>query len=75
MISDEECKKIISKLGWALGVSPKLITTRLLDDLDKNYIRHGLIDIVDLKKAVEVWRDNGMPDYAHGKDVPMKYER
>lgn len=75
MKTDSECKKLISSIGWELGVSPALITTRLLSEDDKNDIRSGSIDKVALKCAVEVWRDNGMPDYAHGKDVPMKYEK
>lgn len=75
MRTDSECKKIISEIAWSLGVSQALITTRLLSDDDKNDLRLGVLDIVALKRSVEVWRDNGMPDYAHGKDVPMKHEK
>lgn len=73
--SDEECKKIISKVAWELGVSPGLISTRLLDEQDKNDLRQGVLTKGALKCATEVWRDNGMPDYAHGKDVAMKWEK
>lgn len=74
-LSDSECKKIISQVAWSLGVSPGLISTRLLDDNDKNDLRLGLLTKESLKLAVEVWMGNGMPDYAHGKDEPMKYEK
>lgn len=62
MKTNEECKKILFTLGIQCGVSPKLISTRLLDDFDKDDIREGLIDISVLKRFVEVWRDMGMPD-------------
>lgn len=68
-------QKIISQVAWTLGVSPGLISTRLLDDNDKNDLRYGLLDCDALKCHVEAWKANGMPDYAHGKDVPMKYEK
>lgn len=67
MPSKEDCKKILSKLGFKLGVSPKLIATRLLDDDDKNDMMYGFINIEELELAVKVWMDNGMPDYVEEK--------
>jgi len=36
MKTPDECKKILFTVGIKLGVSPKLISTRLLNDLDKS---------------------------------------
>lgn len=72
MHSVTECKSIIFKCGLASGVSPKLISTRLLSDSDKTLMRKGLIEISLLKQFVEVWRDNGMPDQVSGrKELPI----
>lgn len=75
LLTKEECKKIISRVGFELGVSPKLIITRLLSDEDKNDMVVGFLKIEALKLNISVWMGNGMPDYAHGKTVPMKYDR
>ena len=75
MRTDSECKKIISQIAWEVGVSPALISTRLLSDDDKNDIRAGLIDRGSLRVAVEVWIKNGMPNYSKGLDIPMRYEK
>jgi hypothetical protein len=71
-MTKDECKKILSKLGFDLGVSPNLIATRLLGDQDKVDMMAGEIPIVSLRANIEVWRDNGMCDYAHGFREPMK---
>ncbi|CEG60939.1 hypothetical protein [Legionella micdadei] len=61
-LTDSECKKIIFNIGRELNLPPKLISTRLLDDFDKDAMREGLLEISILKRFVEVWRDMGMPD-------------
>jgi hypothetical protein len=66
LLTKEECKKILSRLGFKLGVSPRLISERLLSDQDKIDMLDGNFEISSLEASVEVWRDNGMPDYAHG---------
>lgn len=66
-MTEKECKKILFNIGIELGVSPRLIATRLLDDRDKADMMAGYLTIDALRTAVEVWRDNGMIDYAHGK--------
>ncbi len=75
VFTKEECKKILSKVGFKLGVSPNLIATRLLSDNDKKDMLEGDLSIVSLEEAVEVWRDNGMPDYAHGKTETYEAEK
>lgn len=82
MLTQEECRKILFRIGIKLGVSPRLIETRLLNAEDKSYLRSGHMTIVELEKAVEVWRGNGMPDLAHGcfeslesENKRLKYEK
>jgi hypothetical protein len=71
----DECKKMIFNVGIKLGVSPNLIATRLLSDLDKSDMLAGLINIVELEAHVEVWEGNGMPDYAHGLTETYEAEK
>ena len=68
----EECKRKLFKLGIKLGVSPNLISTRLLSKDDKDDMLNGLIPDESLETAVKVWMDNGMPDYANGSDERYK---
>lgn len=74
LITKEDCKKIISKLGIKLGVSPRLIGLRLLSNLDKNDMMAGDLSIEALESNICVWMNNGMPNYANGLTIPMKYE-
>jgi hypothetical protein len=75
MPTADECKKIISKLGFKLEVSPNLIATRLLSDDDKGDMMEGNLEISSLEAAVEVWRDNGMPNYASGRTETYEEEK
>lgn len=68
----EECKRMISKLGFELGVSPRLITTRLLDAKDKKDLVCGLLPVESLREGVKLWLKNEMPDYAHGQTQPYR---
>lgn len=43
--------------------------------LDKDDMLQGLISIESLIAFTEVWRDNGMPDYAHGKFETYEEEK
>jgi hypothetical protein len=49
-----------------VGVSPKLISNRLLSTQDKHDMINGLLDTNSLETGVRVWVDSGMPDYASG---------
>ncbi len=73
-LTKDECKKILFKIGIKLGVSPKLISERLLDDNDKCDMLNGDLSIASLEAATELWRDAGMPDYANGRSIPLKEE-
>lgn len=74
-LSDEECKDIIRRLGKRLNVEPKLITTRLMSDEDKQDMRDGNLPIKSLEVHIKVWISNGMPDYRHGKTEPLALEK
>ena len=72
MPTKEECQRIISKIGFELGVSPNLIATRLLSADDKADMMNGLIPIDALMTGVKCWMDAGMPDYANGRTSPYR---
>jgi hypothetical protein len=71
MLTKQECQKILFKIGIELGVSPKLIATRLLSEDDKQDMMNGDLSTEALICHVNVWKENGMPDYANGKTYPM----
>lgn len=71
-LTPEQCKSKLFKLGIKLGVSPKLIATRLLSVDDKNDMLNGLVPDDALECHVIAWMDAGMPDYANGKFEPYK---
>jgi len=62
MRSEQECKKILSKIGFKLGVSPSLISTKLLSKEDKKAMLEGLISEEILELYVSVWKSTGMQD-------------
>ncbi len=72
MLSTKQCKKILFNLGIKFGVSPRLISERLLSAQDKCDMLNGEISIASLEANLELWRDAGMPDYANGKTIPLK---
>lgn len=71
-LTDEACKNIIKSMGQRLGIDPKLITTRLMDENDKNDMREGNLSISVLELHVTLWIKAGCPDYAHGSTEPME---
>lgn len=70
-LTTEDCKKILFKVGIKFGVSPKLISERLLDAQDKCDMLNGEVPIEYLEVAVKAWMDAGQPDYAHGLTARM----
>lgn len=74
-LTDAECKDIIRRLGKRLKVDPKLIVTRLMSEEDKKDMRDGNLPLESLRCHVKVWIDTGLPDYAHGKTVPLAMEK
>lgn len=74
MPSTEDCKRILFKLGMKYGVSPNLISTRLLDASDKQSMLDGELDAEVLNVAVRCWIDAGIPDYANGSGEPYDFK-
>lgn len=71
-LTPEQCKRKLFNIGIKLGVSPKLISERLLSSDDKQDMLNGLIPDEALECHVKCWMEAGMPDYAHGDDKPYK---
>lgn len=65
-LTTDDCKRILFKVGLQFGVSPKLISERLLDVQDKCDMLNGEMPIEFLEIAVKAWMDAGQPDYAKG---------
>lgn len=74
-LSDKACKAIIIRVARKFNVEARLITTRLMSEEDKNDMRAGLLPTDALECHVRVWIAAGMPDYAHGKTVALRYEQ
>jgi len=70
-LTTEDCKRILFKVGIKFGVSPKLISERLLDAQDKCDMLNGEVPIEYLEVAVQAWKDAGMPDYSKGLSARM----
>jgi hypothetical protein len=70
LLSAEDCKRILSKLGFQIGVSPKLIAERLLSKEDKEDMMNGLLSIETLDVAIRAWINASMPNYALGDTRP-----
>ena len=62
MPTQDECKRILSKIGFKLGVSPQQISSRLLDPQDKRELLSGTLTTDALHDAVKIWIENGMHD-------------
>jgi len=62
----------MSQLGFKYGVSPRLISERLLSREDKNDMLNGLVPLEALELAVDVWKHYGMCNYSDGSGKPYK---
>lgn len=71
----EQCKTMIFNCAIKCGVSPRLIAERLLSDEDKTDMLEGNLKISSLEKSVEVWKENGMPNYRSSKFTPYEVEK
>jgi hypothetical protein len=61
---------MLVRAGLKHGVSPSLISTRLLSEVDKADMRNGLIEQQALNEHVEVWKLAHMPEYSKGHIKP-----
>lgn len=71
-LTTEQCKRKLFQIGIKLGVSPTLISTRLLSKEDKEDMLNGLISDESLECHVKVWMQYGMCNYADGSGTPYK---
>lgn len=66
-----ECKALLTKIGFKVGISPRLISLKLLSPGDKKDMLAGLYSQDEIEAHVRTWLANGMHDYvsqAIGKD-------
>lgn len=83
MPTPEECKKILFKLGLKHGVSPKLISEKLLSKEDKEDMVNGQLPYESLDAHVRVWKEHGLGHYSGRSgelynakpDLPMPMHR
>ncbi len=68
----EKCKRKLFDIGIKIGVSPTLISTRLLSKEDKQDMLDGRVEDEALLTAVKCWIEAGMPDYSNGHTMPYK---
>lgn len=71
LLTVEDCKLIIKKLGMRHNVHPALISSRLLSKEDKQDMLDGNLSIEALVCAVSAWIAAGKPDYAQGNTAPL----
>ena len=69
MPTRDECKRILFKLGIKHGISPRLISERLLSDLDKRDMMAGELDIASLEANLELWKAYGIPDFRTPEEI------
>lgn len=72
MPTKDDCQRKLFRIGIELGVSPKLISTRLLSKEDKQDMLDGLIPDEALFVHVKCWIEAGMPNYSEGQTEPYK---
>ena len=75
MLTAKERKRILFKVGIKFGVSPALISTRLLDAQDKCDMLNGEVTVEMLEVAVKGWMDAGQPDYVNGLTAPISSKK
>lgn len=73
-LTDAACKNIIISLARKLGINPRLVTTRLMSDEDKNDMRNGDVPIKMLELYLKLWIEEGLPNHREGKTVPLAQE-
>jgi hypothetical protein len=71
----EDCKKLLFKAAIKHGVAPRLISERLLSKEDKEDMLQGLVSFETLDCFVQVWKEQGMCNYADGSGKPYEHYR
>lgn len=65
-LTDQECKKLIFRVAIQCGVSPNLITTKLLSDDDKQDMRNGELSEIAPLCHVTTFREAEFPSRKTG---------
>lgn len=68
-LMDEQCNSIINRLAKKHNIDPLLITTRLMDETDKQEMRQGLTSENLLDTHIKRWIEFDMPDFAHSTNL------
>lgn len=70
MLTIQQCKRMILQSALQAGISPRLISERLLSDEDKQDMLNEEISQDCLNLHVEIWMRLKMPDYRNGSMKP-----
>ena len=60
--TEQQCKSILFQLGVKYGISPKMISERLLSQVDKDDMAEGRSCLQSLENHVRVWKERGCPN-------------
>ena len=61
-LTDKQCKSILFNLGIKHGVSPRMISERLLSPEDKVDMLNGDVPLESLDLHVKLWKEGGCED-------------
>lgn len=64
--SVEQCKRMLFKAAVKHGISPRLISERLLSKEDKDDMLQGLVSFEMLDCFITMWKANGMYNCSDG---------
>lgn len=67
-LTEKQCKSILFNLGIKYGVSPRMISERLLSPEDRVGMLNGDVPLESLDMHVKLWKEGGCldmvnPDY------------
>ena len=65
MYTKKQCQKKLFQLGLKYGVSPRLISTKLLSEQDKHDMLAGILSDEALDESVKVWVAGRAPDLSN----------
>lgn len=69
-LTDDVCKKIIRRIALKHNIEPRLITTELMDEADKDDMRAGNLPVYVLDKYVELWTKRKLARTESQRDEP-----
>lgn len=69
-LTDDACKKIIKRIALKHNVEPRIITTMLMSEADKDDMRAGNLPVDVLDKYVELWSKRKLARTGSQRDEP-----